>query len=81
MADPFTIQIFVPDGDPEGVRLIDRMNWTGQTCCTTRLPGADSRPLSPYFLRSQWLHKPAKTTVVDKTATVAATRDLQEDTP
>ncbi len=29
MADPFTIRIFVPGGDPEGVRLIDRMNWTG----------------------------------------------------
>jgi hypothetical protein len=29
MADPFTIRIFVPDGDPEGVRLIDRLNWTG----------------------------------------------------
>jgi hypothetical protein len=29
MADPFTIRIFVPDGDPEGVRIIDRMNWTG----------------------------------------------------
>jgi hypothetical protein len=27
--DPFTIRIFVPDGDPEGVRLVDRMNWTG----------------------------------------------------
>lgn len=27
--DPFTIRIFVPDGDPEGIRLIDRMNWTG----------------------------------------------------
>ena len=26
---PFTIRIFVPDGDPEGVRPIDRMNWTG----------------------------------------------------
>jgi hypothetical protein len=29
MADPYTIRIFVPDGDPEGLRLIDRMNWTG----------------------------------------------------
>jgi hypothetical protein len=29
MADPFTIRIFVPDGDPEGVRIIDRLNWTG----------------------------------------------------
>jgi len=28
-ADPSAIRIFVPDGDPEGVRLIDRMNWTG----------------------------------------------------
>jgi len=29
MADPFTIRIFVPDGNPESVRIIDRMNWTG----------------------------------------------------
>jgi hypothetical protein len=29
MTDPFTIRIFVPDGDPEGLRIIDRMNWTG----------------------------------------------------
>lgn len=29
MPNPFTIRIFVPDGDPEGVRVIDRMNWTG----------------------------------------------------
>ena len=29
MANPFTLRIFVPDGDPEGVRIIDRMNWTG----------------------------------------------------
>jgi hypothetical protein len=28
-SDPFTIRIFVVDGDPEGIRLIDRMNWTG----------------------------------------------------
>lgn len=29
MADPYTIRICVPDGDPEGVRIVDRMNWTG----------------------------------------------------
>lgn len=29
MNDPFTIRIFVPDGDPEGVRIVDRLNWTG----------------------------------------------------
>jgi len=30
LADPFTIRIYVPDGDPDGVRVIDRMNWTGR---------------------------------------------------
>jgi hypothetical protein len=25
----YTIRIFVADGDPEGVRVIDQMNWTG----------------------------------------------------
>ena len=29
MPNAFTLRIFVPDGDPEGVRFIDRMNWTG----------------------------------------------------
>jgi hypothetical protein len=29
MADPYTIRIYVPDGDPEGLRIIDQMNWTG----------------------------------------------------
>jgi hypothetical protein len=29
VGDPYTIRIFVPDGDPEGLRIIDRMNWTG----------------------------------------------------
>lgn len=28
MADPFTIRIFVPEGDPEGVRIIERLNST-----------------------------------------------------
>lgn len=40
MSDPFTIRIFVPNGDPEGVRIIDRMNWTGQGIV---------------FLRKEWL--------------------------
>jgi hypothetical protein len=29
MSEPFTIRIFVANGDPEGIRLVDRMNWTG----------------------------------------------------
>ena len=57
MADPFTIRIFVPDGDPEGVRLIDRifvpdgdpegvrlidrMNWTGLGFVFPRLKWPD----------------------------------------
>lgn len=46
MADPFTIRIFVPDGDPEGVRLIDRMNWTGLGLAFPRLkwPEVRQRP-------------------------------------
>jgi hypothetical protein len=29
MTDPFTIRIYVPEGDPEGVRIIDRFSSTG----------------------------------------------------
>src|SRR3989344_6834149 len=29
MANPFTIRIYVPEGDPEGVRIIDRLSSTG----------------------------------------------------
>ncbi len=29
MPNPFTIRVFLPDGDAEGLRIIDRMNWTG----------------------------------------------------
>ncbi len=30
MANPFTIRIFVPDGDPEGLRIIDRLTSTSK---------------------------------------------------
>jgi len=26
----FTIRVYVPDGDPGGIRIIDRLNWTGK---------------------------------------------------
>lgn len=29
MSNPFTIRIYVPEGDPEGVRIIDRLSSTG----------------------------------------------------
>jgi hypothetical protein len=30
MGEPFTIRIFVPDGDPEGVKIVEHLNWTGK---------------------------------------------------
>jgi hypothetical protein len=30
MSDAFTLRIYIPSGDPEGVRIVDRMNWTGR---------------------------------------------------
>lgn len=29
MTSPYTIRIFVPEGDPNGLRIIENMNWTG----------------------------------------------------
>ncbi|MBW4422545.1 MAG: GIY-YIG nuclease family protein [Myxacorys californica WJT36-NPBG1] len=43
MPNPFTIRIFVPDGDPEGVRIIDRMNWTGLGIVFPREKWQDTR--------------------------------------
>lgn len=48
MADPFTIRIFVPDGDPEGVRVIDRMNWTGVGVVFPRAKWAETRHRSEF---------------------------------
>jgi hypothetical protein len=41
MSDPFTLRIFVPSGDPEGVRIVDRMN----SYCR------------PYELDGAWLYR------------------------
>lgn len=30
MTEPFTLRVFVPSGDPEGTRIIEKMNWTGR---------------------------------------------------
>lgn len=29
MSEAFTLRVFVPSGNPEGARIVDRMNWTG----------------------------------------------------
>lgn len=49
MPDAFTIRIFVPDGDPEGVRLIDRMNWTGLGIVFPRHKWPEVRLRSEFF--------------------------------
>lgn len=51
MADPFTIRIFVPDGDPEGVRIIDRMNWTGVGLVFPRIKWPEIK-IRPEFTRT-----------------------------
>ncbi len=51
MPDPFTMRIFLPDGDPEGVRLIDRMNWTGLGIVFPRHKWSDVR-LRSEFIRA-----------------------------
>lgn len=43
LADPYTIRIFVPNGDPQSVRIIDRMNWTGQGVVFPREKWTDTR--------------------------------------
>lgn len=30
MPEPFTLRVFVPTGDPDGLKIVDRMNWTGR---------------------------------------------------
>ena len=48
MPDPFTIRIFVPDGDPEGLKLIDRMNWTGIGLAFPRVKWLEIRQRSSF---------------------------------
>lgn len=46
MAEPYTIKIFVPDGDPEGAKIVDLLNWTGIGIAFPRFawPGLNGRP-------------------------------------
>jgi hypothetical protein len=45
-AAPFSLRIFVADGDPEGLRLVERSNWVGKAVVFPRplLPGIKQRP-------------------------------------
>lgn len=49
MADPFTIRIFVPDGDPESLMVIERMNWTGVGLVFPRSKWAEIKQRSEFI--------------------------------
>ena len=42
----FTLRIFVVDGDPDGLRVVDRTNWNGKALVFPRtlLPSVKQRP-------------------------------------
>lgn len=45
MAEPYTIRMLVPDGDPEGVKIVELLNWSG---------------IAVAFPRSEWLRVAAR---------------------
>jgi hypothetical protein len=45
---PFTLRIFVADGDPDGLRIIDRTNWNGKVLVFPRVTPAG--PDAPVYL-------------------------------
>ena len=46
MQTPFSLRIFVADGDPDGLRIVDKSNWIGKALVFPRalLPQVKSRP-------------------------------------
>ncbi|MCB9869690.1 MAG: GIY-YIG nuclease family protein [Planctomycetes bacterium] len=48
---PYTIRIFLPDGTPDGLKLIEKSNWTGQGVVCPRTLLTDKRG-RPEFLRT-----------------------------
>jgi hypothetical protein len=43
---PFSLRIFVADGDPDGLRIVERSNWIGKALVFPRalLPQVKQRP-------------------------------------
>jgi hypothetical protein len=48
MAEPYTIRLFVPDGDPEGVKIVELLNWTGVCLALPRLAWPKVRERSEF---------------------------------
>ena len=46
MSPPFSLRIFVADGDPDGLRIVDKSNWIGKALVFPRalLPRVKARP-------------------------------------
>lgn len=44
----YKVNIFVPEGDPEGIRIIDKMNWTGVAVRFPRLKWAEVKKRSEF---------------------------------
>lgn len=42
---PFTLRVFFPNGDPNGIRIIDDNNWTGRAVCISRDDVEDEKSL------------------------------------
>jgi transposase len=80
-ADPFTIRIFVADGDPEGIRLVDRMNWTGVGVAAV-IPPKANRKAAISFDRDmyRWRHLIENTFAKLKEFRAVATRYDKTDT-
>ena len=45
---PFSIKIFLPDGDPDGLRIIEKSNWTGVGVVFNRSIYQESRKRSEF---------------------------------
>jgi hypothetical protein len=41
----FSVRIFIPTGEPEGLRLVEKSNWTGQGLVFPRAQFAAGRTL------------------------------------
>ena len=82
---PFSLRIFVADGDPDGLRIVDRTNWSGKAVVFPRAawaqPSVATRPelhqTGVYLL----LGRNANGLMEWKDAKGRALKALQEDEP
>lgn len=45
-SSPFSLRIFIVDGDPDGLRLVERSNWVGKTRMFPSWKDANARTLN-----------------------------------